>query len=205
MMQKLFFELLKTSKDEEYFRYFTTYLVSPIITGIKPSSIINLTNNRNVLSIWRRKRDEFLSSLNLKCITIKKEENKETVLIYNRDNLIKVLTCRKVRMLLLSYGYRGLNDVESVLLQLSNRFKIESCPHEIGVFLGIPLHDVKDFINCKDKPCLLCGYWKVYSNIEYAKDIFEKYNLSKEIVSNYLIQGKNLRLLCNNFQSQVYV
>lgn len=204
MVHKLFFETLRTFTDEEYFTCFATYLISPIITGIKPSSIINLTNNnRNMLNIWREKGKQFLFSLDLKYITLKQKENIETVLIYNRDNLVKVLSCKKIRSLLESYGYTNLDDIQSVLFHLKNRFRIEACPHEIGVFLGIPLHDVEDFINCKDKPCLLCRYWKVYSREEYSRELFRKYDISKELVVNYLLQGKNLKLLYNNFIHQI--
>lgn len=200
MINKLFFEALKNSTDEEYFTYFTAYLISPIITGIKPSSIISLTNSKkNMLNIWRENKIEFLNSLDLEYIILRQKEDSETVLIYNRNNLDKVLSCKKIRSLLEYYGYTNLGDIQSVLLHLKDRFKIEDCPHEIGIFLGIPLHDVKDFIDCKDKPCLLCRYWKVYSNEEYSKKIFEKYDMSKELVASYLLQGKNLKSLYNNF------
>lgn len=199
MMCKLFFEKLRKSEDDEYFKCFIAYLISPIITGIKPSSIINITNNRNMLSTWREKRDEFLVALNLEYVTVKEREDAETVLIYSKDNLSKVLRCEKIRRLLKGYGYNNLSNVKYVLKQLVNRFEEESCPHEIGVFLGIPLHDVEDFINCSNKPCLLCKYWKVYSNEEYSKDLFQKYDRSKELVSSYLLQGKSLKLLYNNF------
>lgn len=198
-MCKLFFEKLKVAKDEEYFIYFTTYLISPVITGIKPSSIINITSNRNMINIWRENRDKFLSSLNLDYIIIRSREDGETVLIYNKDNLSRALKCEKIKKLLKNYGYKELNDIEDLLLHLKSRFEIETCPHEIGIFLGIPLHDVEDFINCSNKPCLLCKYWKVYSNEEYSKKIFEKYDISKELVASYLLQGKDLKFLYNNF------
>ena len=47
-------------------------------------------------------------------------------------------------------------------------------PHEIGVFLGYPLEDVKGFIDNKGKNCESCGVWKVYCNREEKDKLFQK-------------------------------
>ncbi len=197
-MQKLFFNIIKHAGEKEYFEYYLAYLISPIITGIKPSSIININNNsKNLLNSWNTYRDIFLSSLNLEYMIIKRESNKETVLIYNRSNLASVLKCSRIQNFLKDYGYNNLNDIDLTLSHLNTRFESEDCPHEIGIFLGIPIHDVEGFINCKGEPCLLCGYWKVYSNEDYAKKLFRQYDLSKEIVTNCILQNKNLTHICS--------
>ena len=54
------------------------------------------------------------------------------------------------------------------------------CPHELGIFLGIPIEDVKDFMECTNKKCLLCGYWKVYNNYYTAEKTFKQYDIIKE-------------------------
>ena len=46
-------------------------------------------------------------------------------------------------------------------------------PHEIGVFLGYPPEDVKAFIKQNGKGAVLCGYWKVYSNIKKVHAVNE--------------------------------
>ncbi|MPN31536.1 hypothetical protein SDC9_179010 [bioreactor metagenome] len=63
------------------------------------------------------------------------------------------------------------------------------CPHELGIFLGFPLEDVKEFITNPYKECLLCGYWKVYHNKEKALKTFKYYDEAKVEISNILYEG----------------
>jgi hypothetical protein len=112
-----------------------------------------------------------------------------------------MLKCSKIQSFLKGYGYDNLSDMDITLSHLNKRFKEVDCPHEIGIFLGIPIHDVLGFINCGDKPCLLCGYWKVYSEEDYAKKLFKQYDLSKELVANCIIEKKNLTHIYNDFSS----
>lgn len=45
-------------------------------------------------------------------------------------------------------------------------------PHEIGLFLGYPVEDVKGFIENKGENCVKCGAWKVYCNPEEKMHFF---------------------------------
>ena len=65
-----------------------------------------------------------------------------------------------------------MDNIDDVLRELKRRYAIYNFPHELGIFLGYPINDVKDFIDNPKKKCLLCGYWKVYSDKENAKRIF---------------------------------
>lgn len=48
-------------------------------------------------------------------------------------------------------------------------------PHEIGIFLGYPLEDVKGFIENSGRHFKICGQWKVYSDTKRAEKLFAKY------------------------------
>ena len=47
------------------------------------------------------------------------------------------------------------------------------------MFLGYPPEDVKAFIKQNGKGAVLCGYWKVYSNIKKAQLQFLMYDMAK--------------------------
>ena len=65
--------------------------------------------------------------------------------------------------------------MDSDLNYLKYRFEsLQKTPHEIGVFLGYPIWDVKGFIDYKGKDFKYCGTWKVYNNTDYAKIYFKK-------------------------------
>ena len=46
-----------------------------------------------------------------------------------------------------------------------------------------------DFMNCKNKKCLSCGYWLVYNNLKEAKETFSRYDKVKEHTVNYILKG----------------
>ena len=71
----------------------------------------------------------------------------------------------------------------------------ESCsyPHEMGIFLGYPLADVKGFI--KKETCLLYGYWKVYANPKRVQELFKLYDRSHDELLNGVYEGKRIECL----------
>ena len=77
--------------------------------------------------------------------------------------------------ILSDYGYASRN-VEDVIKRLKLRLYENPCfPHEIGLFLGYPAQDVKEFIINKGQNCKFCGVWKVYSNEQESIRIFERF------------------------------
>ena len=64
-----------------------------------------------------------------------------------------------------------------------------SIPHEIGIFLGIPRGDVEGFIKNQGKNYLLNGYWKVYTGLDRAIELFRSYDASRYMYLNKLINS----------------
>ena len=74
-----------------------------------------------------------------------------------------------------------------MLDSLKERINQDSFPHEIGVFLGYDLSDIKSYIDGKE--CLYVGYWKVYSNVSEKVKLFNKYTRCKNAVIRMLDKG----------------
>ena len=74
----------------------------------------------------------------------------------------------------------------------AQRLMNKEFPHEIGAFLGYPLHDIYGFINHKHQGCLLTGEWKVYENTEQAKKLFCRYNKCRKAVIKRINEGRTL-------------
>ena len=109
--------------------------------------------------------------------------------IYNEKKLENYVLKKENKEFLLQLGYCNEGDINDHLLKLKERYKQFNCPHELGVFLGFPLNDVKDFMNCKEKKCLTCGYWLVYNDLHEAKKTFHKYDKVKEHTVSYILNG----------------
>ena len=119
------------------------------------------------------------------------------VLFYRPEELEKYLMEPGVYELIQKYGYTDM-QVERVLAHLSDRIrgfnrKGMGFPHEIGVFLGYPLDDVKGFIENAGKKYLMIGYWKVYSDLAGARTAFMEYDRAKDCAVNEFLTGKSIR------------
>jgi len=104
------------------------------------------------------------------------------IYVYRKTHLQRTLENEEVRTFLHNYGYSSETELEKKIDILKSRLKAKKdFPHEIGVFLGYPLDDVKAFINFRGKNCIACGDWKVYNNEEAAKCLFCKFKHCKEM------------------------
>ena len=71
----------------------------------------------------------------------------------------------------------------------------EEFPHEIGLFLGYPVEDVKGFINNKAARAKCVGCWKVYGDEEKARRLFNQYRKCTRVYEKQWCEGKPLTKL----------
>ncbi|WP_290850950.1 DUF3793 family protein [Eubacterium sp. LMAG:50] len=129
--------------------------------------------------------------------------NKALIYVYRRADLEKILNRDEIRSFLLNHGYLiydneivGGVNCENIILQLKKKFeKLNQFPHEIGIFLGYPIGDVKGFIENHGCNCKCTGYWKVYCNEEEATKTFRKYKKCRDIYMNLWISGRSVMQL----------
>lgn len=204
-MQEEFINFMKDLEGIHYLKYHIAYFISPVLTGVKPASIIGIGNNeKQLLDLWKKHGESFLSSINLKTILLRTTDRKEIVLIYREDKLIEMLNNDENRNFLKKLGYINLNNIDATINYLCERYNTYHCPHEIGLFLGIPLSDVEAFMDCEEKQCILCGYWKVFSNEEKAKELFKLYDFSKEMVMTNSLLGKDVNWIAHTLRNSSF-
>lgn len=185
-----FFNILNELEDKEYFENFMLYNLSLVTSKIKPSATVNLTKgNRNLYKLWFVYGENFLNNEDLDYVLLRKGENSIVVLIYNRQVLSTYLNKRDNLMFLEKIGYNTNCSLEQALNKLQERYNIYNCPHELGVFLGYPLDDVIDFMECSNKKCIMCGYWKVYNNQERATETFKLYDEVRQYTLEKILIG----------------
>lgn len=167
-------------EDRTYLLKLIEYTVSPTVEGLKPASlmIFSRDSRRNLYENWIRNLDFLRRNLDLDFMELKRSENSVHVLFYDPNLLREVIVNKNTRTFLARFGYDLEEDISSVLESLSQRYS-RACPHEIGVFLGYPVDDVLDFIYPSEKECLMKGYWKVYNDLERAKEVFDSYDRAK--------------------------
>lgn len=185
-----FYNKLDYMEEEEYIENFLVYSVSLVIAGIKPSTTLTLKkNNQKIYKNWIKFGKKFLKDINLKFIELRESETSIITLIYDEQVLFKELSKPDNVEFLTRLGYSKSMNVDSYVKTLKSRYEMHHCPHELGLFLGIPFEDVKDFMECTEKKCLLCGYWKVYNDTSKAQYIFNKYDEIKDFTKKKFVDG----------------
>ena len=109
-----------------------------------------------------------LHNTNISLIILCTCKKRHLVMVYRAKELEEHLRSKEVSDYLREFGYRR-DDFISNLIRLHQRMngfynKMKEFPHEVGVFLGYPICDIKGFLENKGERYLHSGYWKIYGN-----------------------------------------
>ena len=116
-------------------------------------------------------------------------------MVYRPALLRESLRQPERRAFLQACGYPVSMGTGRLLDELSRRMrsaKAGGFPHEIGLFLGYPLEDVTGFIAAGGAEYRCSGCWKVYSDVERARQCFRRYELCRAALCRRLREGKAL-------------
>lgn len=159
--------------------------------GLKIASLVSLRNGEeDVIQTLSRR----FAGKGFAFILLREDEERLLVYICHRARLTKYLFSPDVRAFLVRFGYEY-GSAEEALEQLKCRMKGEF-PHEIGVFLGYPLADVRGFLRDPNS-CVLCGCWKVYENADEAARTFERFRRCSACICRHMDRGRSLTQIFN--------
>lgn len=165
----------------------------PALAGIKPGNLVSCYKDR--IPDIKSEIERLNGELNVKGIfleTVCECNARVLLLVYRKKQLEEYLKKPEIQELLNAYGYKGFDNVCEYIERLKTRLNGNEFPHEIGAFLGYPVHDIYGFIHHKDSGCLLVGEWRVYEDAEKAKVLFERYETCRCAIVKRLMQGKTL-------------
>lgn len=139
----------------------------------------------------------FLYNTGIKMYCLCKGRQRDIVFLYREEQMEEYLAREENAEFLREYGYEG-GDLNIYLHYLGLRISYyynqrQEFPHETGVFLGYPLDDVKGFIENKGKNCSYIGYWKVYSDVDNAKKMFQLFDKAKDLAVAEFFSGMSVR------------
>jgi Protein of unknown function (DUF3793) len=190
---KIFRENLNKLNDMDYLFNVIAYNIAPTLKRLKAATTVTLCkNDRNILENWKEHKNSITEKLNISSFELKETDRAIIVLFYDKELLEQKIKDASNANFLINFGYAPQGDIEENLKMLGTRFEKFVCPHELGIFLGFPLEDVKEFIDNPHKECLLCGYWKVYYNKDKALKTFKYYDEAKFEVVDQLCKNIDL-------------
>ena len=126
------------------------------------------------------------------------------IYVYRPAKLDADLSAPEAHKLLKRYGYKG-GSTDSYINTLAKKInRSGEFPHEIGLFLGYPPQDVKSFIENNGMNSAYTGYWKVYNDIDKARETFRKFSKCTHVYSRCMREGSTLdRLTVRDIASRV--
>lgn len=167
---------------------------APVLMGKKPANLVSFSKEKmpelpNIMKIYEEKLSDEDIYMEVLCGCRKHY----LVLVYRKEVLEEYLKQPEVVELLVQDGYSKKGELKEKFSYLRKRFEEKKeFPHEIGLFLGYPLEDVKGFRINSGAGCKFCGYWKVYGDVEKAKLQFEVYDRCRAFVCGQIKQGYSI-------------
>lgn len=169
---------------------------SPTLAGLKSASLFSTIFTDDIQMVQAEKEFERKFSrkgLSLKWLGMKR--GRTLVYVYRKRKLFCELNSKDVQVFLKEHGYNT-SDIEDCLERLKMQInRDDDFPHEIGLFLGYPLEDVKGFIENRGQNYCFSGYWKIYANEDDTKRLFEKYSHCTNIYSSLFEKGRQIEKL----------
>lgn len=160
--------------------------------------------NEVILSVENRLMKEMISQLQdtpYGYLILNRGKKKCLVMLYHIERFCRYISQKEIIEALDRFGY-GLSEEKSPeenmiralfgIAQAMSEYYAgrKEFPHELGYILEYPLHDVEMFIKNQGQNSLMTGYWKVYDNLEKAKETFKKYDQVREQAIADVMAGK---------------
>lgn len=166
---------------------------APTLAGIKTAGLFSYFYSPQ--ADVQAELDDVNRLLNVRGVYVEaliKRERSVLIYAYRASQLTEELARSEVQELLGSYGYTSFT-LADCLQQLRSRIVNSDCfPHEIGVFLGYPIEDVRGFIAHGGRDCKSCGLWKVYCDTAAAQKQFDKLNKCSRVYRQVFSSGRSL-------------
>lgn len=170
---------------------------APALAGVKPANLVSFSKtDYPYLSLIARSYSSLHKDDDL-CFEVICECRRHNLLLVYRPSLLKrQLSNPEAAALLRKDGYPHTENLADILGYLKKRLSSgHGFPHEIGIFLGYPIEDVKGFQKFGGKECKLCGYWKVYGDVAKAKELFHRFDQCRNLFTDYIKAGYTISQL----------
>lgn len=168
---------------------------APTLAGMKIGNLVAYTTtDRKELDLIIKQRNAQFNHKGVYFTVLKWQKGRTLVYVYRKKQLLQTLQSPEIQVFLQSKGYHDFK-LEHALSVLRAHLIDKDFPHEIGVFLGYPLEDIKAFIEHKGANYKCVGCWKSYTDEQEAKKIFAKYSKCTRVYCEQLAQGCDIARL----------
>ncbi len=166
---------------------------SPTLAGLKTGSLFSCSyDDQNELFGFLRELNLSLGSKGIRFLPLRFKNKKALIYAFRPSRLFTELKNEEAEKLLAERGYHTDNCGKCLARLMKRLSESEDFPHEIGLFLGYPVEDVKGFIENKAACAKCVGCWKVYGDEKRAKRLFAQYKKCTCVYEKQWCAGKPL-------------
>lgn len=179
-----------SENNADFFLRWLAVELAPTIYGEKPGTLLNLMNTSklSMKTLWIEYGFSLLANSNIQWIVLKDEPSSIKILFYRVDLLNTAMKDNNIRYFLEGLGYHATMNLQEMLRYFKERFQYR-CPHEMGIFLGIPLKDVMGFMGMSEE-CHTCrGMWQIYGDPVSSLSIMKRMEATKNQVTDWMMAG----------------
>lgn len=194
-------EHLEKEDQRDYLLRYLMLKLAPVLVKLKPSCLLALCNceesgRENHWDLWKTQKKNIAKKLEISFKELRNTSKGKQVLFYNPDVLFDTITQPGNLAYLERFGYSSRCTLEDCLQLLRARFFAagasgisgngRSFPHEIGIFLGYPLKDVKGFIEKGRVPLVKIGRWQVFGESEESMQLMNMHKKAEDVLLNFI-------------------
>ena len=205
LMTKEVFELVK-SMDMRAVETQIALRCAPVLAGLNPSNLLVVGKGQ------LRTACMLFTATRFTCFLLEQDMYKAVLLLYEEHGLESFLKQAQVKELLMQKGYpcalESILQVNELLRVFAGRYRAYlrgdgEFPHEMGLFLGYPVEDVRGFMENEGKNFIYAGYWKVYENAEEKRRLFQKFDRAREALIRLVVDGGGDWIRSNFIQKSI--
>ncbi len=187
-------ERMRGMSDGEYLQALIAYHAAPTFLKMKPATLIcPQTSGRDLETALRESAPCLACSFGVRVAPLRNQTGAFPIFVYHPELLRGALIAEEARELLAEAGYDvSRADVDALVGQLGEKYRGNEFPHEIGVFLGYPVSDVRCFIASRGRGCCVAGCWKAYTNPEQAEKRSTRFQWAKMRAAELILSGADL-------------
>lgn len=168
---------------------------APTLAGIKVGSLYSYRfASLEELEQALQDRNAMLNPKGIFVVIFRVIGQQALIYIYRKSQLEALLTQSEIQEFLHAKGYKTFT-IHACLSLLQCHLQQSDFPHEIGIFLGYPLADIKAFIANKGKHCKCSGCWKAYTNEDLARKTFQKFKKCTDVYCAKFHEGFDMKRL----------
>ncbi len=183
----------KEMAPDDLFKFKLLYHLSATITGIKPITIMRfkqpepkLQPCRNCNHHWQALKRHFAGNTALSMRTLNRNEKGETLVFFHRIACRRLLELPAVKKFLLEQKHSGktLDNPDNFIDYCLQQYQQNtSLPAEMGLFMGIPLKDVKGYMSENRSDYITTRGWQIYGQMHPSLPLFGLYRRLRQFAT----------------------